>query len=476
MSQNNRKAHFWEIFTMIDYNLLGKDIKRIFFCGIGGASMLGLAVFLKKNGFSVQGSDNSPREETVTTCRENGIALYFSHDAENVVGCEAFVYTAAIAGDNPELANAIRLGLTLLTRSKLLGIITSAFENSIGISGTHGKSTVTNMLYSVFSAHGKLPTLFAGAAAVNTNASMISGSDNTVIYEACEYNRSFLDMPPTSAVILNVEREHTDIYPELSDAEDAFFQFASKSKSAILSADSPSCKKLTKRLNAAGVATYNFSLDRTHSALFAENLRSENGFFTFDAVLDGKPFVTDIRLSIPGLHSVSNALAAILCATVNGVDNTDNIKVGIKSFRGIKRRLEYIGTLNGADVYDDYAHHPTEIRATLDAVRQLGYKKIICAFQPHTYSRTKEFFHDFAKAFDGCDEVIVADIYAAREKNVYGISSNMLAKKIKNGKHLCTFTEIYEHLRLSAHPKTLILTMGAGELDTIARRLCDNKE
>lgn len=461
---------------MVNFAFIGNDKKRVFFCGIGGASMLGIAIFLKKNGCSVQGSDVSAKEETVRACRENGIPLYFSHDPENVIGCDTFVYTAAISSNNPELQKAHSLGLKIYTRSELLGTIIKSFEASIGVSGTHGKSTVTNMIYSIFSAHGKLPTLFAGAPSVNTNNVMITGVDSTVIYEACEYNRSFLDMPPTSAVILNVEREHTDIYPKLEDAENAFLKFASSSKSVILSYDNSSCKKLSTLLKDSGVDTYDFSLHRTRSTLFAENIRSERGFFTFDTVLDGKPYIKDIHLSIPGAHNVSNALAAILCAIINGADAPEHIKSGIESFRGIKRRFEYIGTVNGADVYDDYAHHPTEIRATLSAARELGYQKIICAFQPHTYSRTNEFFDDFVSAFDGCNEVIITDIYAAREKNVYGVSAEALANKIKNGKYIKSFSEITRRLWLASHPQALILTMGAGELDQVARALCLYKE
>ncbi len=438
--------------------------------------MLGLALFLKNLGFSVTGSDAFPKKEAKDICKKNSIKLYSCHKAENPIHCEAFVYSAAISDDNEELKTARKLGLEILTRSQLLGRITENFAYSIAISGTHGKSTVTNMLYSVFTANGLSPSLLAGAELIHDSAPSIFGNDDILIYEACEYKRSFLDTTPSIAVILNIEKEHVDVYPSLSDSKDAFFRFLSKCQTVILNEDCPICRSLVSEAHKLGITVYTFSTIKKESTLYAKNITFTQGKYSFDAVLNGKPFIENISLSIFGMHNVYNTLATILTAYVSGINDKEKIKAGTENFRGIKRRFEYIGNVNGADVYDDYAHHPTEIKATLDAARKLGYEKIVCAFQPHTYSRTKEFFYDFAKAFNGCDEVIITDIFAAREKKICGINSSMLAKEIKNGKYISSKSDIYEHLLLSAHPKTLILTMGAGELDEVAKKLCEKKE
>lgn len=438
--------------------------------------MLGLALLIKKQGFSVSGSDMSPKEETVNICKKNSITLYRCHKAENLPSCGAFVYSAAIADDNEELKMAKQNGLEILTRSQLLGRITDNFGYSVALAGTHGKSTSTNMLYSVFRANGLSPSLLAGAKAVNTEEPSVLGDDDILIYEACEYKRSFLDTKPKTAVILNIEREHTDVYPTLSCASEAFFKFLSECKNVILNADCNVCKSLAKKAERLGISVYTFSASQKESTLYAENITNTNGRYSFDAVLNGKTVIKNVKLSVFGIHNIYNALAVTLAAFVSKINDFEKIKTGIESFGGIKRRFEYIGSVNGADVYDDYAHHPTEIKATLKAAKSLGYEKIICAFQPHTYSRTKEFFYDFSEAFDECDEVIITDIFAAREKNIYKINAPMLASNIKNGKYISKKDDICKYLRLSAHPKTLILTMGAGELDEVARKLCEKKE
>ena len=457
---------------MVLDNLFENGSKKLFFCGIGGSSMLHLAVFMTKLGYAVQGSDSNPHGNTIKVCRENGIPLYFSHSKENISGCNVFIHSAAIKEDNLELALARTLGYEVLSRSMLLGRIEKCYKNSIGVSGTHGKSTTSNMIRSIYLAHGVSATFFAGASSIGCENEPQKVDTDTIIYEACEYNRSFLDMPPKSAVILNIEREHTDTYKTIDDSKNAFFDFAKNSYSSVICLDSPGAESIISPLSKSGVNVHTFSLDLTHSSLFAKNIKCSGGYYSFDAVLNGENYIRDVRLAVPGLHNVSNALASILTASVNGLCDTSAIKKGIESFRGIKRRFEYIGEVNGAHVYDDYAHHPTEIRATLKTARSLGYDKIICAFQPHTYSRTKEFFCDFVTAFDDCDEVVLADVYAAREKNIYNISSEMLANEIKNGKYMKNFSEIKSYLSSCAAPKTLILTMGAGELDQIAKAIC----
>ena len=433
--------------------------------------MSGLAALTATFGHTVLGSDCAPTEDTVSLCRKMHVPLYFSHDAENVSGCDVFVYSAAIGEDNPELIFAKAHVPNVYTRSEYLGKITETYSESVGVSGTHGKSTVTHMINAILRQSGDTPTLLAGARAVDSEA-FCAGDNKTVIYEACEYNRSFLDLKPKVSVILNVEREHVDTYPTLEDAENAYLQFGKKSEKCILSYDNAVCRSLAEKLTECGVKTFYFSLTDKNADAYAENLRTANGRCTFDLRI-GKDLTRNVSLSVIGIHNAANALAAALTASVLG-KNIDVIAEGLQSFKGIRRRFEYVGSVNGADVCDDYAHHPTEIRATLSAARSLGYKKVICAFQPHTFSRTKEFFCEFTKAFEACDEVIFADVYPAREKNVYGISSKMLAEATKNGKYIPDFEIIAKELRQKAQKGTLILTMGAGKMNEVAFSITEN--
>ncbi len=452
-------------------SFLSGDVKRVFFCGIGGASMSGLAIMTKRLGYEVIGSDSTPKPENIRLFRENKIPFYFSHDKNNIEGCDAFIYTSAVGDANPELIQARKNGIEIFSRAEYLGKISDTFYDSIAVSGTHGKSTVTYMLGEIFTAAERFPYVLAGAKTPKNSSSFIEGRSDTIIYEACEYGRSFLSFNPKTAIVLNIEREHTDIYPTLSDSVSSFSEFAKKSSLLILNQDDEGCLMLANALKNSDINTLFYSLHRTRNSLYAENLSENRGYYTFDIYKDGKAFIKNVSLRVPGIHNVSNLLAATLCATSNGIENPEQIKTGIENFKGIKRRFEYIGTLSGADIYDDYAHHPTEIKATLKFAKKMGYKRIVCAFQPHTYSRTFSLFSEFTGAFEDCDEVIFADIFPAREKNVYGVSSSQLAAATKNGKYVGNQSKIFDYLKLSAHPKTLILTMGAGMLNEVAEAL-----
>lgn len=443
--------------------------------------MLSLAVFTKLCGHFVIGSDISPTEQTIRTCKEHHIPLFFSHESDNVEKCNIFVYTAAIGDDNPELIRARQINnIRIFTRSEYLALITDSFRVSVGISGTHGKSTVTNMLSDILLCYGCDVTMLAGAErnAKNTlcGGAMRIGKSDTVVYEACEYSRSFLDTHPGLAVILNVEREHTDVYPTLKSSEDAFFEFAKRSKICVLSRDCPACNEIEKRLKSTETRVLTFSLSDQSADVYARSLQKTHGRFVFDAVTHSVGVIEGIKLAVPGEHNVKNALASITAALALGMLSNESAKSALQGFCGIKRRFEYIGNVQGADVYDDYAHHPTEIKATLNAAKELGYDRILCAFQPHTYSRTYELFDGFVQSLSLCDEAVIADIFAAREKNVYGITGKDLADKLPNGKYIKSFDEIYSYLLASSHPKTLIITMGAGKMNLIAKRLVYGEE
>lgn len=459
---------------MKDYNMLNilnflnSGTKRIFFCGVGGASMSALAALTARQGLKCAGSDCAPSKEVEQFLKSEGIELFKEHDAKNAFGYNAFVYTAAISADNPELMYARNNAIPIYTRSQYLGLIAKSFKTTIAVSGTHGKSTVTHMLGDIFSKASTLPTVLAGAQSIENQKAYKIGTQDVLICEACEYNRSFLDIRPDVAVILNVEREHTDTYPTLANAEDAYFEFAKNAKTCITNADCISCKRIGKRLEANGVSVKYFS---SKSRVCDAYLRTTPGK-GFDIVLKNVT-LTDLTLKSIGEHNRINALASALAALETGCA-PDHVKKALCDFKGLKRRFEYIGNVSGADVFDDYAHHPTEIKATVKAALELGYDHTVCVFQPHTYSRTSAFFDDFTKAFTGCDEVIFADIYAAREKNAYGVTSKALASKTPNGVYAESFEEILKRLVNLAKKGTLILTMGAGRMNEIAYALVEN--
>ena len=442
-----------------------QKINTLYFGGIYGASVSGLALFCKRQGFEVMGSDISENEEKARKMKVNGIRVDTSQKAENIIGADAYVYTHALVEDNPELASARASGIPVLSRSELLGRILMGFDNRIGVCGTHGKSTVSAMINEIFFASEKRAESFIGAESIKINDAYYE--TDTAVFEACEYKRAFFDMKPTVAAVLNIEKEHTDTYPKISDALEAYVRFASVAEKAVLCSDNKNCLKIAPCMQKA----YFYSLSDKRSDMYGDNIRESKGFYSFDAVFRGKKLFS-VSLKVPGEHNVSNALCAALVGYVQGL-KVDDIKRGLESYRGIKRRFEYIGRCGESPVFDDYAHHPSEIRCTLKAARGMGYKRIVCAFQPHTYSRTKAHFEDFTAVLSEFDEAVIADIYAARERNVFGVTSEMLAERIKNGRYIKSFDEIEKYLKSISDPDTLILTMGAGRMNEIAARITE---
>ena len=442
--------------------------KRIFFCGICGSSMLGIAYLCKKYGATVMGSDTCATEEQIRFLRENQIPLFFTHDKENVKGCDCFIYTAAISSDNPELIYAGASGMTVLKRSELLGAIVKSSKLSIGVCGTHGKSTVTHLLGEILIKNQFNPTVIAGAQRSDGYGSVIDGSGDVTVYEACEYSRSFLDTKPSIAVILNVEWEHVDTYPTLTDAYQAYFEFARECETCVINSDCEVCRLIAERLRNAGVRVYSFSKSETDADAYASIIKAELGRARFDIIFKDGERIDGVKTRLIGEHNVLNCLAASLTARICGA--TD-LRSGIEGFSGLKRRMEYLGSVHGSPVYDDYAHHPTELRAVLSSARALGYERIICAFQPHTYSRTAAFFDEFCHALSLADEVLIADVYGARKEEGFTLDSEALAKGCINGKYIKTSAQMLEYLRASSNPQTLILTLGAGKMDQIGKEL-----
>ena len=447
--------------------------QRIFFCGIGGVSMSGLAAICAKNGLTVIGSDCAVSEETYSLLQKYGIHIFREHDEKNISGAEVFVYTAAVKDSNPELIAARKAGIEIYTRSAFLGKFAQGFPHSVAVAGTHGKSTVTDMIGSVFSDYDPQTAVLVGAADKKTGLSFRDGSSR-LVFEACEYSRSFLDFHPECSVILNIEREHTDTYPTLKSALESFSLFALQSKTCLIDRDCENTRKIIPLLENCGIKTLTFSLSDKSADVYAKNITSSRGFYSFTGCFKSED-AFECALQIPGLHTVSNSLAAALCARYYGLD-TLSISKSLQNFHGLKRRFEFLGRLNGADIFDDYAHHPTEIRATLKTARSLGYKRIICAFQPHTYSRTFSLFRSFTAAFTDCDLVVFADIFPAREVNIYGISSEMLASSTENAIYIPSFQGIYSFLAENAQDGTMIITMGAGKLNEISSALAHTED
>ncbi len=437
------------------------NAKKVFFSGVCGISMCGLAAATKMHGYEVMGSDINPTPDIRRELERLGIRVLPFHDEKNI-DCDVFIYSSAISECNPELLKARKIGAKIFSRAEYLGSLTDEYNVRVGIAGTHGKSTVSGMCSKLFADCGRDASVFIGAKDQDGRTFRIGNSD-TVIFEACEYKRSFLNFNPSLGVILNIERDHTDCYPSLEDEISSFSSFAQNSERVILSFDDLNCKKIKHTY------PFFFSLNDKNANMYAKNLCSEHGCFSYIGVLNGKSEF-ELSLRVSGIHNALNSLATMSVAAQCGLD-LELASAAISGFCGMKRRFEYIGLLNGAKIYDDYAHHPTEIRAALRSARDMGFENVYCAFQSHTYSRTSALFDEFCDSFSDADAVFITDIYAARESDDLGVSGKMLAEATPNGIYVKSFSELSECLISLAKPNTAIITLGAGELNKVARGL-----
>ncbi len=435
--------------------------KKIHFVGIGGISMSSLSVITKTKGYSVTGSD---RVKSAMTERleKQGITVFYSHSEDNVLDCDVIVYTAAVHPDNPELKKGNERGVPLITRGEYLGWLMSGYRCRIGVSGTHGKSTVTSMLTEIFLAGKHDPTVVSGAELSSIGGAYHLGCENYFIFEACEYCDSFLSFCPTTAVVTNLEYDHADYFKTMDQLRASFRQYVGYGEIAVLNADDIEAFALkdgydgkTVTFSACGKGDYN-----------AENIVYSGGCASLDLVFCGER-LGNVTLTVPGVHNVYNALAAAASALTNGA-SFDAVKAGLYAFGGAKRRFEYKGkTEKGAEVYIDYAHHPSEIKVTLNAAKAFG-KRVVAVFQPHTYSRTASLFDDFTASFCDSDITLFADIYAARETDTLGVSSELLASKTPNGICLNTFENIAGYLEENCSENDIIMILGAGDVIKIA--------
>jgi len=435
----------------------GRPIHMI---AIGGVSMSCIAetIFLRSG--RVTGSD-AIESEVTNKLREIGIPVYIGHDARNLGQAELVIRNAAIKDDNPEIIEARRKGIPIMERPDALGQIMLSYKCPVCVAGTHGKTTTTSMLATA-AIYAKLdPTVMIGATLPSLGSGMRVGQGNLFIAEACEYCDSFLSFFPKISVILNVERDHLDYFSGIDQIKASFRKFAElvpEDGLVVVNADDENAMAAIAGIN-RNIRTFGIN----KGDIRAENIRLERGFAHFDVVINGES--TSFSLSVPGRHNIYNALACIAAMTSSIIGlSASEVSAGLFEFRGASRRFEIRGVVNGALVVDDYAHHPTEIASTLSVAREMGYKRIICVYQPHTYTRTAALFDDFVKVFSDLDVMIFADIYAAREKNLLGISSEMIAQKIEGAKYFKNFGEITQFLQSIISEGDLLLIMGAGDI------------
>ena len=438
--------------------------------GIGGVSMSSLADVLWGMGIVVSGSDMN-QNKNVMGLTEKGIPVTIGHKAETITReIEFVVRTAAVHDDNPEICRAHALGIPVFERTQAWGAISKDYSNALCISGTHGKTTTTSMCTHIMMAADKDPTVMIGGTLPLLNAGHRVGHGNTIIMEACEYYNSFLSLHPTVAVILNVEADHLDFFKDLEDVEHSFREFALRTPEdgyVVANLDDANTMATIRDIPRK-VMTFGLSRE---ADVYAENIEFLGANSHFDIMFKGKRF-TDVTLHVPGLHNVKNALAATAAAICLGVRPTA-VKYGLAGFNGAGRRFEFKGKYNGADVYDDYAHHPGELKALLDTVEGLNYKRCILVFQPHTYTRTAALFEDFVAQLKRPDVLLLAEIFAAREKNTIGISSAALAERVEGAEFYPTFPELEEELKRKARPGDIILTVGAGDVYKIGENIVE---
>ena len=428
--------------------------KHVHLVGIGGVSMRPLGLVLKGMGMLVTGSDMNASVSTDELISK-GIEVKIGHRAENIQGADLIIRTAAAHNDNPEIAAARAAGIPVFERAQAWGEIMKSYKNAICISGTHGKTTTTSMVTHIMMEAESDPTVMIGGYLPLLHAGHRVGSGDTIILESCEYCDSFLNFYPTLAVVLNIEEDHLDYFKDLEDIEDSFHKFAEISSHGVLAnGDDANTVDAMKGLN---YTTFGLS---EHNTIHVRNITDD--YRSYDVICDGE-YYCHLNLGVVGKHNAINALAAAGTAWMLGVPG-DVTARGLATFHGAGRRMEFKGKFNGADIYDDYAHHPGELAATFDAVKTMGYERVVVAFQPHTYSRTHALFDDFVEQLKKPDQIVLAEIYAARERNTVGISSADLAEKIPGSVFCETLPEVTEWLRANARPGDLILTVGAGDI------------
>ncbi len=436
---------------------------RVHLVGIGGVSMRPLGPVLNGMGLKVSGSDMNSSVSTDELIAQ-GIRVDIGHRAANVEGADCVIRTAAVHNDNPEIAGARAAGIPVFERAQAWGVIMRAYKNAICISGTHGKTTTTSMMAHILMEAAWDPTVMIGGYLPLLHAGHRVGKGDTIVLESCEYCDSFLNFFPSLAVVLNIEADHLDYFKDLADVEKSFRHFAELSTGGILANGDD--QNTMDTLDGMNVVTFGFGAGNRIRAVDASG-----DWRRFDVLCDGVKYC-HLELPVYGFHNAINALAAAGAAWMLGIPG-EAVEKGLATFHGAGRRLEYKGHYNGADIYDDYAHHPGELEATIDAVKTMGYNRVIFAFQPHTYTRTRALYGDFVKQLSKPDVLVLAEIYAARERNTIGISSKDFLQQIPDATYCATLPEVTACLKRLAQPGDVILTVGAGDIYRAGEALLD---
>lgn len=447
-------------------------LKKIHFIGIGGISMSALALIMRDKNCIISGSDRS-HSETTDWLESKGIEIYYGHDASNIDNPDLVVYTSAIGDDNPELVAAKRDHLPLMSRSEFLGLLMKSYDKSLTVAGTHGKTTTTGMVATILEYLNTDSTILIGGFLKNINGNLKIGSGNWILTEACEYKENFLDFSPTHSIILNVDEDHLDYFSGIDHIKSTFNNYAAlhpKEGALILNSDDINSTELIS--NNPNCITFGINSGADFQAFDINH--NEFGYPTFKFSHNDEVF--SVQLKVFGTHNILNALAAIaLCHSLELPIN--KIVEGIEHFTGTHRRFEQLGLCNGALIIDDYAHHPTELKSTLDSLASFKHQNILAVFQPHTYTRTLSLIDDFANILAKFNNLIITDIYAAREVNDGRVSSKDLVDKIKlispNSKimQISSFDEISSYAKSYLKPNDVFITIGAGDVNKIANNL-----
>ncbi len=433
------------------------NVKRIHMIGIGGSGMCPLAEILHSKGYILTGSDNN-ESDPLKRVKNLGIKVFMGHNSQNVEGAELVVYSAAISKDNPELVRAEELSIPIMERSHLLGALTRKFQNVIGVCGTHGKTSVTSMITQILILNKCDPTAVIGGKLPLINSNGIAGKSETMVCESCEFVDTFLQLSPDITVLLNIDNDHLDYFKTMDNLVASFTKFIAMGKKCYVNGDDELALKACDNANVEKV-TFGFQKSNDY---YAENMQKGKYGFTFDVCKDGK-VLTNIALHIPGYHNILNALSAFAVANDMGVE-IDGIKDALEEFTGAGRRFEFLGEYNGWCLADDYAHHPTEIKATLTAAKNLSYNNVIAVFQPFTFSRTALLKDEFIEALSLADKVILTPIMGSREVNTYGISSEDIAKELPDAVIVDGFENIANKIIETAKENDIVITMGGGDI------------
>lgn len=443
-----------------------EHVKRVHFIGIGGSGMSALAGILHREGFSLTGSDNN-ESDTLAQIRKLGIPVQMGHRPENIGDAEMVVYTAAVHEDNPEIQAARAKNLPLFSRAELLGLLSRHYADTFAVSGTHGKTTTTSMLTQILMMAGKDPTAVIGGKLPFIGGSSRIGATGLMVCEACEFQDSFLTLHPAVSVILNIDNDHLEYFKTMENLIDHFARFTAQTSKALVYNGEDANTLRAVRDSSIHKITFGFDHANDYSA---DNIGVIDRHLTFD-ILRGSQKIAHITLKVPGRHNILNALAACAAASFAGVPDAA-IEEGLNAFSGAGRRFEVLGkTAGGATVADDYAHHPTELSATLRAAKDLGYAAVWAVFQPFTFSRTAMLLDDFADALRIADNVVLSPIMGSREVNTYGIHSEDLAAKVPGSVCLPDFDAIAAYVSTHAGPHDLVLTLGCGDIYKAAKRM-----